>query len=164
MIGLYNPPPVYHAALPNFLRVNVPFTSANWNTIGSHEVFTLTGFVRVHVMYLVTGSLTSAGAAQISFGREGTTAEYAAAQVVTNLSAGRAVAPGGTFVGAANWASNFMRFDSAGLRADFFIPNGNDLGYEITVADLTGGTIEAVCNWAPLSSDGLVVAGAGGSL
>jgi hypothetical protein len=37
-------------------------------------------------------------------------------------------------------------------------------GYEITGAALTGGVLEFHCVWVPLSSDGLVEAGAGGAL
>lgn len=54
--------------------------------------------------------------------------------------------------------------NTSSLILDKVIAGGMDVGYEITGAALTGGVLEFHCVWVPLSSDGLVEAGAGGAL
>jgi hypothetical protein len=47
---------------------------------------------------------------------------------------------------------------------DQVLTDGVDVGYEIGGENLTDGTLVFHCWWEPLSSDGLVIAGAGGNL
>ena len=47
---------------------------------------------------------------------------------------------------------------------DKVVSGGLDVGYEITGAALTGGSLEFHCVWVPLDDNGLVEAGAGGTL
>lgn len=155
---------VNHFGFENMLRVSIDFSSATWNTATTHEVFTCTGAVWTLVYYKVTESLTSGGAATISFGDQANAARYAAVQTYSNLAAGNHVAPGGTVASLALIGTSFHRYDGTGTQAELMNTNGLDYGYSIASAAMTDGTIEAVCFWTPMSSDGLVVAGAGGTL
>ena len=139
--------------------VSIDLTSATWNTLASHEVFTVTGLVRCLVFWRITEGFAGIGAS-VQFGREGATSEYALSSVVGNFTAGTFVIPGGT-VATNDEAGNFL--NSATLDADMLL-DGLDIGYEITGAALTDGTIQAICFWTPISPDGAVVAGAGGVL
>jgi hypothetical protein len=146
----------------NHLQVNIDFAVAAWNTVASHEVFTVTGLVRALVIYRITGDLAGGAGATIQFGREGDTDAYNVARVVTELDAGEVVSPI-----AANTPAGVIAFedflgDPANL-ADLIL-DGLDLGYEIAVNPATGGAIQAHCFWTPISTDGLVAAGAGGAL
>lgn len=149
----------------NTLQVSIDLSNSTWNTVASHEVFTVTGPVRHLVLYYISESLDSGGAAMISFGRAGAVTQYSAAQTYTNLTAGKLVLPGGTtLLNIGQWGAYFQRFDGTGTAADSANPTGNDLGYDVTAAALTDGTILAYCFWSALAPGGLVVAGAGGSL
>ncbi len=160
--GLYNPKrPQYIAGFENRVRVLIDGTLAAWNTVATHEVFTVTGMVRLLVLYFVRTTIGSAGAAQMSFGREGATSNYAAAQVVTGLTTGVFVVPAGTV--STQVTANSIILQPTTVNADLII-SGLDIGYEVTVAALNAGVIEAYCYWSPVSDSGLVVAGAGGAL
>ena len=140
------------------VETTVDFALAAWNTVATHEVFTVAGMVSAMEVYRVTERLVSGGAPTISFGREGSTAQFAAAQVHTNLVAPNFVNPGGTVATQAS-------FDTYQARAgayDFL--DGLDLGYEILTAAMTDGTIVAACYWTPISPGASVVSGAGGVL
>lgn len=151
-------PAVFPALGQNVLRVTIDFALAAWNTIATHEVFTVTGLVKATVFYRVTGNAAAGAGGLVSFGREGALTAFAAAQGFANLTTGNIVIPGATI--AAFLGANAYAVDGD---ADTII-EGLDLGYEITVAAFTGGTIEAVCFWTPISSGATVVAGAGGAL
>lgn len=142
--------------------VSIDFTSATWNTVASHEVFTVTGMVLVTVFWRCTEDLASGGAGEIQFGREGATNEYTATQVITGIDAGEFIEPGVATGGVTNAESGAF-INSATTDAMMFL-DGLDIGYEVSVAALTDGTIQGICFWTPISADGLVVAGAGGVL
>jgi hypothetical protein len=145
----------------NHLVNTVDFSSATWNTVASHEVFTVTGTVRMRVLQLCTETLTDAAdAATIQYGVAGTTDALIAA---TNA----AGAGGSTIEAGEMWvdASPADTYgDFATVILDKVITNGLDVGYEIAGEALTDGIIEFHCWWEPISSDGNVVVGAGGSL
>lgn len=145
----------------NVARVSIDFSLPAWKTVASHEVFEVTGLVKVQVLYLVRETLVSAGAPTISFGYEGALTAYAAAQVHTNLVAGVWVAPGGTVFTINNQTGIF---NNAGTGRGADIISGLDLGFNVNVAELTDGEIEAICYWSPVSAGAMVVAGAGGAL
>lgn len=147
----------------NRIRVPIDLSLAAWNTVATHEVFTVVGAVRTLVLYRVTESLASSGAATVSFGLEGSTAYYAAAQPYTDLTATRWIIPGSSYSTAIiNWQA-FQYGSGANVPSDTVL-DGIDIGYQIATAALTNGTIEAYCYWSPISLDGSVVAGAGGAL
>lgn len=147
----------------NKIFVTIDFASATWNTVATHEVFNVTGAIRAAFVYMVTESLTSGGAATLSFGRQGATAEYSAAQTYSNFAAGNFVFRGGTAAPRMHSTAVFSELAADSTFSDQLLYD-LDVGYQVNSAALTNGTIEAVCFWTPLSQDGLVVAGAGGTL
>jgi hypothetical protein len=146
----------------NRLQVNVDFSSATWNTVATHEVFTLTGVCCGWLFYHVTDELTSSGAATVAFGDATGTGSYSAAQTYANLVTDALVIPAST-VGNYSTMTNFF-FSPAASRHGSFVSASVDFGFQIASAALTGGTLKAYCFWTPVSSDGLIVAGAGGAL
>lgn len=149
-----------NALASNHIAVTATMTSATWNTAASHEVFTVTGTVRMWMWVLCKGTLTDAAdLADIQFGVAGTTNGFIAAT-------------GAAGKGGVGIAENEIWYDatpstvydtSANIIMDYVI-TGLDVGYEITGAALTGGVLEFHCVWVPLDSSGLVEAGAGGAL
>lgn len=142
----------------------VDFTSATWNTVGTHELFTVTGLCQVATAYFIPTSLTSAGAPTLSFGIEGATTAYNTAQLHTVYSTlnhvrSGALSPASTV----QWGELTTTAQSA-LNGGLMILNGPDIGYEILIAAMTGGAIDAYCFWTPLESGASVVLGAGGAL
>lgn len=145
-----------HKDNPNYIKVTADLSSATWNTVASHEIATVTGLVRMKLIAEVTttGDDTSGNTSTIQLGVEGTTNDWIAATEVDDLAEGElwndatpTVAQGDT--------SSYM-FDK--------LVNGLDIGYEIAGEAATAGVIDFHIFWLPISSDGSVVAGAGGSL
>mgnify|MGYP001612076512 CR=1 FL=1 len=145
----------------NVLRQTVDFTLAAWNTVATHEVFILTGVVRVVWIYLIKESLLSAGLlAQIKFGHEGNTAYFAAAQLASALTVGKCVGQSADQW----WVAQTTGAYIFGAKTGDVMLSAYDLGYEITVEALTDGTMEFTAFWTPLSSDGNLTLGAGAPL
>lgn len=149
--------PSYNSS--RYLSVTADMTNVVWNKFAApgptHEVFTVTGLVRMRMWIECTGNVDSAGhLATIQFGHEADTAGFILATDEETLDTGElwyAVAPA-TQVGA---------FGTAVM--DYVI-NGLDVGYEIGTAALNAGSLVFHCVWEPLNSTGNVVAGAGGAL
>ena len=141
--------------LKNYLPVTVDFSSATWNTVATHELFTVTGLVRVQIIPECTEDLVAGAGGTISLGIEGGTT-------------------------AMNTATLFSLIDSNDLWLDETTPsplfsstelidkiiNNNDIGFEIATNAFTDGTMIFHCWWEPLNqtTPGTVVAGAGGTL
>jgi hypothetical protein len=144
-----------------YLAVTADMTSATWNTQAVHEVFTVTGMVRMRMLIECTGTLEDAAdGASIQFGYEGATNGI----ITTTQAAG---AGGNTITAGEIWldatpADTVTAFSSAVL--DRVVPGGLDVGYEITGAALTGGALVFHCWWEPLNATGAVAARAGGVL
>ena len=143
------------------VEVSIDGAVAAWNTVASHEVFTVTGTVKYKVLYVVITDLTSSGSATLQFGREGATDSLSASQAFSGLDAGEVVIPGGTNAAISAFATHDAN-TTAGRGSDYV--TALDLGYEIGTAALTGGTMKAYCWWTPITADGSVAAGAGGAL
>jgi len=154
---------------PNHLVVVADLaTGSGWETVASHEVFTVTGLVRVRMWALCTETLTSGGTPTLVIGVEGDTDQF-----ITNLGSWTA---GDVFVWLAsntmagangeNWA--LTNGDIAGLSVYPVVLDivlyGIDIGYEIGTAAMTDGTLEFHCVWEPLSAGATVAAGTGGTL
>lgn len=145
----------------NYLGVTTDMSSATWNTAASHEVFTVTGCVRMRILVECLSTLTDAGdAADIQFGVEGATNAF----IASTNAAGKG---GNEIAGGEIWCDatpteTYGNFSS--LMLDKIVNNGLDVGYEITGAALTGGSLLFHCWWEPLNTSGAVVAGAGGTL
>lgn len=150
-----------NALAANHIVVTATMTSATWNTAASHEVFTVTGTVRMWLWNLCTGTLTDAAdAADIQFGVAGATDAFIAATAAAGKG-GAGIAAGEIWCDATP-AETYGAASS--LILDKIVSGGLDVGYEITGAALTGGVIDFHCVWAPLDDTGNVTAGAGGTL
>ena len=138
-----------------YLAVTATMTESTWNTVGTHEVFTVTGAVRAR-MWITCGDNVGSAAdgASVSFGVAGATTAFIAATAEDTLDTGEL------------WHSNSpaAAYAAFGTAVMDYVINGLDVGYDITVEDLTGGVLTFHCVWEPLSATGAVVAGAGGTL
>lgn len=146
---------------PNHLAVTANMTQAAWNTAAKHEVFTVTGAVRLRLWAICAGTLTDAAdGAVIQFGHEGDTAAFIAATDAAGKN-GQTLTAGQLWYDA---SPDSLPATFATAVLDLVLPNGQDVGYEITGAALTGGSIVFHCVWEPLNSTGNVVAATGGAL
>lgn len=137
-----------------YLSVTVDMSNASWNTIGTHEVFNVTGGVRVKIVPECVSNLTSGGLATIGFGVEGNTIAFIADTDFALIDSGEVwdTAVDGTIT---------QYGDTGAMELNKKIFNGLDIGYEIKAANLTGGSIKFHCWWVPETSTGSVMAGSG---
>jgi hypothetical protein len=144
-----------------YLAVTATMSSATWNTVAKHEVFTVTGTVRMQMWITCGATLVDAGdAAIIEFGHESDTDAFiaktdAAGRNATTITTGWLWYNTTPVAGPAPAGSAVM---------DYVVNGGLDVGYEISGAALTGGSLVFHCVWEPLDATGAVVAGAGGVL
>lgn len=138
----------------NYLPVTVDFSNATWNTIGTHEVLTITGAVHLVVIPRCTEDLVAGAGGTISVGFEGALTGIIGATLFSLIDAGMLFL---TTTPATNYATSSI-IDK--------VVDGLDFGYEILVNAFTDGTIKFLCYWEAVEEDnpGTVVAGAGGSL
>ena len=136
-----------------YLSVTADFTSATWNTEATHELFTVTGDVRARLIAKSTGTGTGA-TATIKLGQAGDLT-WIAATTITNFAADE-------------WwydtTPTTTSDDFSTVLFDKALSGGIDIGYEIETAAATGGGVIFHLWWQPLSSDGSIVVGAGGTL
>jgi len=141
--------------LKNYLAVTADFSSAQWNTVASHELFTVNGLVRLQIIPECTEDLAGGIGATISLGVEGSLLSLLGVTDYSVIDAGElwldATLPAGIF-------SSSSVFEK--------VINNLDVGYNILVNPLTDGTMLFHCFWEPLNAlnPGTVVAGTGGSL
>lgn len=144
-----------------YLTVTADMSSATWNTAATHEVFTVTGTVRMKVLPLCTETLTdAANGASIQFGTATATNAWIA-------STGAAGAGGTTITINQMWIDATPADVSAAYASavlDKVVTGGEDVGYEITGAALTNGTLVFHCWWKDLDGTGNVVVGTGAAL
>jgi hypothetical protein len=134
------------------LSVTTPMTVAAWNTIATHEVFTVTGDVHVILLPLITTSLVGAGLTA-TLGVEGALTALVDTTLLATLLAGTA------------WLAQTPLTNYAlSSLIDRIIVGGLDIGYQIAVAAATAGSLTFHCWWEPLTVGSTVVAGAGGPL
>ena len=138
------------------LKVTIDFLAAAWNTVGTHEVFDVTGVVLASVFFDVTKNCTSGGAGTLAI-EDDQGSVWSAAQAVGNLTTTRLILPAGT-VTTSSIMKNF--FEDRGWN----VLKSSDFGFRIAAAAFTDGTIDAYCLWTPISDGATVVAGAGGAL
>lgn len=139
---------------PNYISVSVDLSATTWKSVASHEVFTVTGLVRVQTWVECTENVTSGGAATIQYGVEGVTNTLIDSTDATALAANDL------------WydTSPATVYDTFANVVKDYVINGLDIGYEIGTAATTNGTLVFHCVWEPLNSTGNVAAGAGGAL
>jgi hypothetical protein len=140
----------------NYLAVAADMTSGTWNTVATHELFTVTGAVRMRILAEVTADCTSGGgAATIKLGIEGVTDAFIAATGEDDLDVGEAWID-------ATPTEKYGNFSS--LVFDKVIMAGQDVGFEIEGEAFTQGGITFHCWWEALNSTGAVAAGTGAAL
>lgn len=156
---------------PNHICVVADMSSSTWNTVGSHEVFTVTGAVHIKAWAFVTESFAGASGGW-AFGTD------FASNAISNIPLGAGNLTSGAWI---SWLDTSIGSSDAFGGGDFiqtsylsgswplnglldiFVYNA-DLGHEISTAAFTDGTIEYHCIWQPLSAGATVTAGSGGSL
>jgi len=140
----------------NYLAVTADLTSATWNTVATHELFTVTGLVRMRVVaeVVTTGDDTSGNTSTIQLGVEDSTNDWIAATEVDDLAAGEIWADATPTETNGNYSS--LVFDK--------VVNGKDVGYEIAGEAATDGNIVFHCWWEALNGTGAVAAGDGSAM
>ena len=140
----------------NYLSVTADLSEATWNTVATHEVFTVTGLVRLRIIAEVTttGDDTSGDTATIQLGTETTTNAFIASTQVDDLAEGEL------------WydATPTTKVDAFATVLQDYVVNGDDVGFEIGTEAATAGVIVFHCWWEPLNSTGNVVAGDGSAM
>lgn len=144
----------FSAKHANFLSVSALMSNAAWNTVATHELFTVTGTCRLIIIPVCSTDLTDAGGGTITLGIEGSTAAFIAATTAANIDANEV------------WLTTTPAFSYARSGVIDVIVSDKDVGYEIAVAALTGGVLDFYCWWVPLSNPNTatVVASTGGAL
>ena len=140
----------------NYLSVTADLTSATWNTVATHELFTVTGLVRMKVIAEVTttGDDTSGNTATIQLGVEDSTDDWIAVTEVDDLASGEIWADATPTETNGNYTS--LVLDK--------VVNVKDVGYEIAGEAATDGEIVFHCWWEALNSTGNVVVGDGSAM
>jgi len=139
----------------NYLAVAADLTNATWNSDATHEVFTVTGLVRMRMLIEVTGNVESGGdTATLTFGHEGNAAAWIAATNEDALDTGDL------------WYDTSPTTKEEDFATAVFdkVVRDLDVGYEIDVEACTGGSIVFHVWWEPLNATGAVVAGDGSAL
>lgn len=133
----------------NYLAVPITFAALTTGTVATHELFTVTGLVRVQIVAVCTVNV--AGTGSIQLGVESDTDAFIAVTTGTDLDAGEL------------WydATPTTVTDTTGTVILDKIVNAADIGYEVSVGTLTGGAITFHCWYTPLDSTGAVVASDG---
>lgn len=147
---------------PSYLKVSADMSSATWNTQATHEILTCTGLVRVIVLPVVTATLTDAAdGASMQLGIEGATNAIIASTQCAG-GGGNTLSTNELWLDAtpADVIATKTQLDALTV----VVPAGLDIGYEITGAALTGGSMDFHCWWAAMDATGAVAAGAGGAL
>ena len=156
-----------HVNRPNRLSKSIDMSSATWNTVASHEVFSVTGSVRFRIIMRCSASLTDgADGAYIQVGIAGDT-DLIVPSIGAAGAGGSSVATGNFIyqtAGAGPTGATGLSYSAAMNDLVYYLGGGTDIGYEITGAALTGGTLEFDLYWEPLDSTGNVTIGDGSSL
>jgi len=156
---------------PRHLVNTVDFTSSTWNTVATHEVFTVTGLVLFRTWVACTESLAGGGTFQ--YGTEDSGSGFAStglfmpATTATEIDAGRFLCGYPTISAAVDVIHPYLTnstTNGVGFAINESILYNVDVGYEIIAAALTDGTLEFHCIWEPLTAGASVVIGAGGTL
>lgn len=136
----------YNIEQQNYRLVTRQYSFAvDGGVAGSIAMFTVTGAVEVILVGNVATSLTSGGAATLEAGVVGLTSALIANTAVASLTAPNV------------WVDATPGLAQP-LPAANVIGAGEDIVFDINVADLTAGIVDFYCYWRPLSATGNVVA------
>lgn len=140
----------------NYLSHSIDLSEATYNTVATHELFTVTGLVRARIIAEVTttGDDTSGNTSTIQLGVESDTDAFIAATEVDDLA-------GGEIWYDATPTTVTDAFASVCLDK---VVSAADIGYEIAGEAATAGEITFHLWWEPLSSTGAVVVGDGSAM
>lgn len=125
----------------------ITYVAATTGAIAVATLFTVTGCVAVRVFGVCSDTLTSAGAPTLEVGITGATAVILA-----------------QIVNATDLATDELYLDATpttkveAMPNRLIIGNGQDIVQTIGTATITGGILTYYCVWAPISTDGNVVA------
>lgn len=143
------------AKAASHIAVSADLSNATWKSIASHEVFNVTGLVRLRMWVECTENVTSAlGGATLQFGYAGLTNAFIVATGEDDIDAGEL------------WF-DATPTEAGGRFADVVfdeVLNALDVGYEIVGEATTDGTLVFHCVWEPMNATGAVVAGDGSPL
>lgn len=163
MCGFLGRAPISEVSVehPRHIAVTADMTSATWNTVATHEVFTVTGRVLM-LMWMEVVIVPSSGA-----GGGCTACLQVGNELATDALIGSTIE--GNFVAETFWFAQDT-FGPTVVWTDFYFTPfhlanyGLDIGYEITSEPVESGNLVFHCIWAPLSVGATVTAGAGGPL
>ena len=138
----------------NYLAVTADLSSATWNSSSSngHEVFTVTGSVRIRILPIATTGPTAVASSVISLGTSGSHAAFIANTSTSGIDTNEA------------WLTTTPAAQYAYSSLVDRIVVGEDIGYDISTAPATAGAIVFHAWWEPLNSTGAVAAGTGGTM
>ena len=139
------------SAVPQLLRGKVTFAAGTTGAIAQHTVFTITGMVEFSFYARCLSDLTSGGAATISYGNAGAVTLFTGALVFSTVDVGDFIIP---------WISTLQ--DTATIAEASITPmvsTGTDITADILAATITGGSIEYILLWTPLSAGATVALG-----
>lgn len=130
----------------NYLAVPITFAAGTTGSVATHEIFTVTGLVRVKIIAVCTVNLAGA-TATIKLGTENNTAAFIAQTTGTDIDAGEL------------WydATPTTTEDTTSTVVLDKVVNAADIGYEVETAALSAGAITFHCWYTPLDSTGAVV-------
>lgn len=138
----------------NFLTIMADFTQPQWNTIGTHRVFSTNGSVRMRIIpYCASDLNSSGGSGQISFGITGFPAIMIPTTSCTAIDQGEM------------WltTSPQVTYNISAL-IDSIINGPKGIGFEVSTEALNAGQILFNCWWEPLDNMGSVSLGNGSGL
>lgn len=137
----------------NYLVVTADFSSATWNTIGTHEILTVPAQgLRIIIVPEIVTTLTSGGAATLSLGEEAAGTSIIGATAVAALTAGK-------FWLTATPAAAFAKTSVIDR-----IVHTLDIGFAVAAFAFTGGRIDFHIWTVPVTNNGIGSVGAGGAL
>lgn len=141
------------------LTVEVNFSSATWNTVGTHELFTVTGICHCKLLMYCTESLLGGGNLQVGHALDTDLFQVSTAQVDFDI--GELVNVVG--VPTETCAAVLDGFTANGAIREFIVYD-TDIGLEITVLPATSGKIVFCLWWSAITAGATITVGVGGPL
>jgi hypothetical protein len=115
---------------PNYLQVPITFAALTTGAVGTHEILTLSGMVRLRILVECLTNL--AGGGSIQLGVAGTTNSFIASTTATDIDSGE------IWIDATPTETNG---NTSSLILDKIVCGGLDVGYEVTGDTITSGAL-----------------------
>jgi hypothetical protein len=145
-VSMTNPMPVQTTGLGRITIKAVVFAAATTGSVAVHNLFTVTGLVKLKIFGVCSEDLASGGASTVEVGTTLNTAGLIALTTSTTIDSGDI------------WNAAAPASDYVSSTLSEFLVNATTIKYEIKVDTVTDGTITFYCIWTPLDSTGSVVA------